>query len=225
MKTTRLAMILASTLIIAPVCMTSLQISVANAAEEAPAKPKKKVAKRPNYVNKFAPAQKVAEANEEPIVVFMLTDTPQSKFIEQKVMKYKPFFKDFATKNLVLLTLKLKQDSKDPKMIDLKRLKDQERKIIENFGLDPVTEAQAKKANQKASPADIKNFPAVVVISPDGSRELFRMPKFDTKVENFKAGCGVWISNMVDNLRNKGVEPVISKEIQKILDNPMGEEK
>lgn len=226
MKTQRLAMILASTLILAPVCMTSWQACAAdNATAEAPAKPKKKVAKKPNYVNKFAPAQKVAEANEEPIVVFMLDESPKSKFLEQKVMKYKPFFKDLATKNLVIFTLKLKADGKDPKKIDLKRLKEAERKIVENFGLDPRAEALAKKNNDKASPADSKNYPCVVVISPDGTRELFRMPPFDTKVENAKAGYGVWISNMVDSLRNKGIEPVISKELQKILDNPMGEEK
>ena len=225
MKTQRLAMILASTLILAPVCMTSWQACAAdNAAAEAPAKPKKKVAKKPNYVNKFAPAQKVAEANEEPIVVFMLDESPKSKFLEQKVMKYKPFFKDFATKNLVIFTLKLKPDGKDPKKIDVKRLKDAERKLVENFGLDPRTEALAKRNDKKVSPTDTSNFPCVVVISPDGTRELFRMPPFDTKVENAKAGYGVWISNMVDSLRNKGIEPVISKELQKILDNPMGEE-
>jgi hypothetical protein len=224
MKTSRLAMILASALILAPVAMTTWQASAADAAE-APAKPKKKLPKKPNYVNKFIPAQKVAEANDEPIVVFMMTDSPKSKFIEQKVMKYKPFFKDLAPKNLVLLTIKLKPDGKDLKKIDLKRLKEPERKIIENFGVDPMQEAAAKKKNETITAADAKNYPAVVVISPDATRALFRMPEFDTKLENPKAGFAVWLSAMVDNLRTKGIEPTLSKEIEKILENPMGDEK
>lgn len=224
MKTAKLAMVLASALVIAPLCTTTWQAYAAETAE-APAKPKKKVAKKPNYVNKYDQAQKVAEANDEPIVVFMLTDSMKSKFLEQKVMKFKPFFKDLATKNLVILTIKLKEDSKNPKLVDLKRLKAAERKVVENFGLDPKRETLAKKNNDKVSAADVQNYPAVVVISPDGTRELFRMPPFDTKVENVKAGFGVWLSAVVDNLRNKGIEPVISKEVQAILDNPMGETK
>lgn len=224
MKTAKLAMVLASALVIAPLCTTTWQACAAETAE-APAKPKKKVAKKPNYVNKYDQAQKVAEANDEPIVVFMLTDSMKSKFLEQKVMKFKPFFKDLATKNLVILTIKLKEDSKNPKLVDLKRLKTAERKVVENFGLDPKRETLAKKNNDKVSAADVQNYPAVVVISPDGTRELFRMPPFDTKVENVKAGFGVWLSAVVDNLRNKGIEPVISKEVQAILDNPMGETK
>jgi hypothetical protein len=131
-------------------------------------------------------------------------------------MSMKPFKDDFAKKNLVLLKLKAKRDGKNPKKINLRQMKEPERKIFENFGLDEKAVARAKRDN-KDEPKfdDSSNYPAVVAISPDGTRMLFRMPSYD-----HEGGFGVWLTTVVDMLRTAQVEPEVSKAIEKILENP-----
>ena len=76
--------------------------------------------------------------------------------------------------------------------------------------------ARAKRDN-KDEPKfdDASNYPAVVVISSDGTRLLFRMPSYDKE-----GGFGVWLTTVVDMLRTAQVEPEVSKAIEKILENP-----
>jgi len=176
--------------------------------------------KKPIYI-KPAEALKAAEMCGQPLVVFFLIEDinpkfPISKFIEQKLMGMKQFKDDFAKKNLVLLKLKAKRDGKNPKKINLRQMKEPERKLFENFGLDEKAVARAKRDN-KDEPKfdDSSNYPAVVVISPDGTRMLFRMPSYDKD-----GGFGVWLTTVVDMLRTAQVEPEVSKAIEKILENP-----
>ena len=176
--------------------------------------------KKPIYM-KAAEALKAAEMCGQPLVAFLLIEDnprgfPISQFIEKKLMGMKPFKDDFAKKNLVLLKLKAKRDGKDPKKINLRQMKEPERKIFENFGLDDNAVARAKRDN-KDEPKfdDSSNYPAVVVISPDGTRKLFRMPSYDKD-----GGFGVWLTTVVDMLRTAQFEPEVSKAIEKILENP-----
>ena len=176
--------------------------------------------KKPIYT-KSAEALKAAEMCGQPLVAFLLIEDnprgfPISQFIEKKLMGMKPFKDDFAKKNLVLLKLKAKRDGKDPKKINLRQMKEPERKIFENFGLDDNAVARAKRDNMDEPKFDdSSNYPAVVVISPDGTRKLFRMPSYDKD-----GGFGVWLTTVVDMLRTAQFEPEVSKAIEKILENP-----
>ena len=176
--------------------------------------------KKPIYT-KAAEALKAAEMCGQPLAAFLLIEDanprlPISQIIEKKLMSMKPFKDDFAKKNLVLLKLKAKRDGKSPKKINLRQMKEAERKMFENFGLDEKAVARAKRDN-KDEPKfdDSSNYPAVVVISPDGTRLLFRMPNYDQE-----GGFGVWLTTVVDMLRTAQFEPEVSKAIEKILENP-----
>ena len=176
--------------------------------------------KKPFYM-KPVEALKAAEACGQPLVIFFLIEDtnpkfPISKIIEQKLMGMKQFKDDFAKKNLVLLKLKAKRDGKTPKKINLRQMKEPERKLFENFGLDDAAVARAKR-DGKDEPKydDSSNYPAVVVVDPTGTRKLFRMPNYDRE-----GGFGVWLTTVVDMLRTAQVEPEVSKAIEKILENP-----
>lgn len=176
--------------------------------------------KKPVYM-KPVEALKAAEMCGQPLVIFFLIEdinpkAPISQFIEKKLMSMKPFKDDFAKKNLVLLKLKAKRDGKTPKKINLRQMKEPERKLFENFGLDEKAVARAKREN-KDEPKfdDSSNYPAVVVLDPTGTRMLFRMPSYDKE-----GGFGVWLTTVVDMLRTAQVEPEVSKAIEKILENP-----
>ena len=198
------------------------------AADEAPAEEgptpaqlKARKMKKPVYM-KAAEAIKVAEAANQPILLFFLVDRdPVSDFLRQKVLSNKLFRDELAKQNVVMLTIKIKPEMpknarERPKKIDLKGVKEAERKLIENFGLD---EKAAKQAVANGGPErtymDIVNYPAVIGLSPDGMKHLFRMGRYDKD-----GGMGVWISTVADTLRAAGFEPVVTPKIQKVLDNP-----
>ena len=176
--------------------------------------------KKPIYM-KSVEALKAAEMCGQPLVIFFLIEdinpkAPVSQFIEKKLMSMKPFKDDFAKKNLVLLKLKAKRDGKTPKKINLRQMKEPERKLFENFGVDDAAVARAKR-DGKDEPKfdDSSNYPAVVVVDPTGTRKLFRMPNYDKD-----GGFGVWLTTVVDQLRTAQVEPELSKTVEKILENP-----
>ena len=176
--------------------------------------------KKPIYM-KPVEALKAAEACGQPLAIFFLIEDTNPKFpisqiIEKKLMSMKPFKDDFAKKNLVLLKLKAKRDGKDPKKINTRQMKEPDRKIFENFGLDEKAVARAKRDN-KDEPKfdDSSNYPAIVVVDPTGTRMLFRMPSYDKE-----GGFGVWLTTVVDMMRTAQFEPEVSKAIEKILENP-----
>ena len=192
------------------------------AADEGPtpAQLKARKMKKPMYM-KAAEALKVAEAANQPIMLVFLVDRdPVSDFLRQKVLTNKLFRDELAKQNLVLLTVKIKPEQpkgrEKPKKIDLKGMKEAEVKLIQNFGLD---EKAAKQAAAQGQPErtymDLANYPAVIGLSADGTKHLFRMGRYDKD-----GGMGVWISTVADTLRSAGFEPVISPKIQKVLDNP-----
>jgi len=153
-------------------------------------------------------------------VVFLVERDPVSDFLRQKVLTNKLFRDELLKQNAVLLTIKIKPEQpkgrERPKKIDLKGMKEAEVKIVQNFGLD---EKAAKQAAQQGQPErtymDIVNYPAVICLSPDGMKHLFRMGRYDRE-----GGMGVWISTVADTMRAAGYEPVVTPKIQKVLDNP-----
>lgn len=191
-------------------------------AEEGPtpAQLKARKAKKPVYI-KAAEALKVAEDANQPILLFFLVDRdPVSDFLRQKVITNKLFRDELAKQNFVLLTVKIKPEQpkgrEKPKKIDLKGMKDAELKLIQNFGLDEKANKQAMANGQpERTHMDLSNYPAVIGLSPDGTKHLFRMGRYDKD-----GGMGVWISTVADTLRTAGFEPVVTPKLQKVLDNP-----
>ncbi len=210
----KLMMILASALILAPVAVS--YAAEAGSAEKA--KPKKKMAKKPFYT-KYSEAMKVAAANEEPVLVLMCFDQDKrGVMLEKEIFKWPQFAKDYAKNNLVLLKMKLKA-TKDGKKVDLKASfkTEDEKRFLENHGLNEKAAAQAKQKGDTLTAVDASNYPAVVCVKGDAENQelLFRMDSYDKD-----GGPGVWLASLDALLRTKEIEPVVSKDIQKILDDP-----
>lgn len=182
-----------------------------------PAQLKARKAKKPSYT-KYFEAKTVAEKCGQPLIVALLPEgNPAVQFLKQKVMNRKEFLKDFALKNCVLLYFKIKIDSKDPKKIDTKQLKDSEVRFLENYAVSEKQIQQAK-ANSKPEPTykDSNCYPAVICVDSTGQKELFRLGSYDRE-----GGFGVWLSTVVDNFKSAGFEDLnISPLVNKILENP-----
>ena len=230
MMKNRITFALAMLLAVASTALTAAPAKEKEAAPAAeteaegptPAQLKARKAKVLKGYRKFNDAKKVAEAANQPILAFIFIEqSPVSELIEKKLLTNKLVRDELIKDNAVLLTIKLKRDlsAKDPKdkgkKVDLRPLKEPERKLVENFGLDEKAAAQAKKNDKEITYADAVNYPAIIGISPDGMKQLFRMGSYDKD-----GGMGVWISTVVDTLRTGGIEPVISPKVQKVLDNP-----
>lgn len=175
---------------------------------------------------KFAKAKPLAEMGGYPIVVALLPDgKPMSAFMKQKIFTRKEF-KELAMNNFVVVTVPLKA-SKDGKSIDTRMLKEEDAvKFIENFGLSETVVAQAKNAGKPEPKAtDMAHYPAVICVDSLCQKLIFRVSPPDgvSMKENPKAVFGIWLSQIADQFRQTGVEPVITPLVQKILDNPTGE--
>jgi len=209
----KLMMVLASALILAPVAVS--YAAEADSAEKA--KPKKKVKKNPMYT-KFADAMKVADSNEEPVLVLMYFDGDQRVKALEDLFKWPQFAKDYAKSNLVLLKMKLKK-TKDGKKVDLKASfkTENEKRFLENHGINEKAAAQAKQKGDTLTAVDASNYPAIVCVKGDAENQdlLFRMDSYDRD-----GGPGVWLSSLDALLRTKEIEPVVSAAVQKILDDP-----
>ena len=210
----KLMMILASALILAPAAVS--YAAEAGSAEKA--KPKKKMAKKPFYT-KYAEAMKVASVNEEPVLVLMCFDQDKRGVaLEKEIFKWPQFAKDYAKNNLVLLKMKLKA-TKDGKKVDLKASfkTEDEKRFLENNGLNEKAAAQAKQKGDTLTAVDASNYPAIVCVKGDAENQelLFRMDSYDRD-----GGPGVWLASLDALLRTKEIEPVVSKDVQKILDDP-----
>lgn len=209
----KLMMILVSALILTPVAVSY----AADAGSAEKAKPKKKVKKGQMY-NKFADAMKVAEANEEPVLVLMYIENDKRVKALEELFRWKQFAQDYAKSNLVLLKMKMKT-TKDGKKVDLKTSfkTENEKRFVENHGINEKAAAQAKQKGDTLTAVDVSNYPAVVCVKGDAENQelLFRMDAYDRD-----GGPGVWLSSLHALLETKDIKPVVSKDVQKILDDP-----
>ncbi len=214
-----LMLALAATFVFAPVVMDSSSLFAQDeAAAEKPAKPKKKLPKKPLYRNKVADAMKVAEANDEPILAFLLMKgNPLSDFLKKKIMNNNVFKKEFAPKNLVVLNIdvELLDPAAKEKKIKTRGLKQPELKFLENHAINE--KAHRAKDDKEPKFDDASNFPAVICVDAMG-KQLFRMPRYDAD-----GGFNVWLQSVIAQLETVGKTPVISPKLQKILDAPVKE--
>lgn len=178
------------------------------------------------FYRKFPVAKDLAEKSNLPIVALMYAEGDQTvSGILKKMVFMRKEFKEYASQNCVLVEIPFK--TKDGKTIDTKPIKDPNIvRFLENFGLD---ERAAKQAVAQGKPEpkalDLKNYPAVVCVDPLCQKALFRASSVDRNLlkENPKAVFGVWLSSFDGFFRSAGFEPAVSAAIQKILDDPMGE--
>lgn len=183
------------------------------------AKPKKPRA-QPKIFTKADQAQKEAEKFDLPVlVVFYPEDAKQFAEVRKLIFKgkMKRALDEFMRHNMVVLEIKLKPGQKDPKKVNLRALKDAEKKLLENFGVDEKKSKKQKQQNKdELKPGDMANYPAMVMVQSDFQKELFRVGRYDAT-----GGPGVWLMGIVDQMRTKGIEPVITPRVQPIMDQPM----
>lgn len=176
----------------------------------------RKIVKGKPVYTKFDVAKSLAEKSGLPLFVAVLPDTPAVAFLKQKVLGRKEFVKEFAAQNCVVLLLKVKADSKNPKKIDVKPLKEAEAKFLENFAVSERAIQQAKSQNKDEPKfTDMNMYPCLICLDSLGQKELFRLGSYDRE-----GGFGVWLSTVVDSFKTAGIEPTLSPLVQKIVDNP-----
>ena len=187
-----------------------------------PAKKKKSVSKKPVPYVKLAEAKATSLKAEEPIVAFLfLDDDKKSETINEKVLKRKEFMKEFAKPNFtVWAPLPFKRAATKSK-INIKQLAPDEREFMEKTIVTPKMVEQARQAGQTPPECDDASlYPIVMVLLPGATQEVYRFPKFDED-----GGFAVWLMTMRDKLAENSIEPVITKPIQNILDNPLADSK
>jgi len=227
----KITLSLISALMLAP---ATIALAADEPAEEV-SKPKKKLPKKPFYT-KFSEAMKVAEANGEPVLVFMVLDddgsskNSPSKTIENDLFKSSYLVKDYAKSNLVLLKMKLKLEkvkgkgrrgrvTPGDKVDEKESLRtEEERRFVNTHCLNPRVAKAAKQKNEKVTPLSKQNYPQIICIkgSLDKQEVLFYMDPYRQD-----DGFGPWLSSLDGLLRAKKIEPVVSDKMQKILDDPV----
>ena len=199
---------------------------------EAPAKPKKKLPKKPFYnQSQIAEARKIAENNNEPLLVFILpdlkeADSPRSaKFFQKTIVQHK-LFQGYAKDNFVVLLIKIKPD-KEGKKIDVKSLDRDPKKgtpirtLIENYGISPRAKQlwhQNKKNTGEPDAMELNFYPCVVCFEPNpmAQKPLFYMDAYDRE-----GGFPIWLSTL-DNFFAASQIETIKKDpkLVKLLDDP-----
>ena len=190
---------------------------------DAPAKKKKAVSKKPAPYVRLSEAAAVSTKAEEPIVAFLLVDEDEkSSLISEMVLKRKEFMKDLARPNFVVWAPQaFKRDAAKKGKLDAKKMPAETKEFLEKTVVTPKMVEQARQSGRTPPEFDDANlYPLVLVLSPGGEQEAYRFPKFDAD-----GGFAVWIMTIRDAISASGAEPVITKPIQKILDNPLADSK
>ena len=206
---------IATALVLAPMILAQ--------SADAPAKKKKSVSKKPAPYVKFDEAEKISAKAEEPIVAFLLLDEDEkSDLISEMVLKRKEFMKELAKPNFVVWAPQaFKRNAAKKSKLDAKKIPAETRAFLEKAVVTPNMVERARQSGQTPPEFDDANlYPLVMVLSPGGEKELYRFPRFDAD-----GGFAVWIMTIRDKMSESGMSPVITKPIQKILDNPLADSK
>ena len=207
-------MMIATALVLAPLLLAQ--------SADAPAKKKKSVSKKPVPYTKLADAKAVSLKAEEPIVAFFfLEDDKKSEAINTKILKRKEFMKEFAKPNFTVWAPTAFKRAATKSKIDVKKLTADEREFLEKTIVTAKMVEQARQAGQTPPEFDDASlYPIVMVLLPGATQEVYRFPRFDEE-----GGFAVWMMTMRDKLSENNIEPIITKPIQKILDNPLADSK
>ena len=138
------------------------------------------------------------------------------------MLKRKEFMKELAKPNFVVWApLAFKLDAAKKGKLDAKKIPSDTRAFLEATVVTQKMVEQARQGGRTPPEFDDANlYPLVLVLSPGGEQEAYRFPKFDAD-----GGFAVWVMTIRDAISACGAEPVITKPIQKILDNPLADSK
>ena len=197
----KLILMLTAALMLAPAMSTF--------ADEAPAKPKKKLQmKWPPYVNQLDKAKVDATKNEAPILVFvLLEDDDKSKLMDRFLLKNNKVFKQLAQENFATLIFRGKKAAKDKKSVDPKSFKNWD------FVSKHIMAADTKSLTD--TPEMISKYPGAFIVSADGEKKLADIPKYDPEL-----GFGAWAMEVAARLEKAGIEICKSPALVKAMENP-----
>ena len=194
----QLILMLAATLMLAPTMPTF--------ADEAPAKPKKKLQMK-TYMNQLDKAKADAAKNETPILVFVILDGDEKSTIMKRFLFNNKVFKQLAQENFATVILKGQKSAKDKKVVEKKSFKNWD--FIEKHIMDADTKSVTD------TPDMVSKYPGAFLVSADGEKKLADVPKYDPEL-----GFGAWAMEVAARLEKAGVEICKSPALEKAMANP-----
>jgi len=196
----KLILMLAAALTLAPVSPTF--------ADEAPAKPKKKLQMK-TYMNQLDKAKADAIKNDVPILVFVILDGDEKSTILKRFLLGNKIFKQLAQENFVTLILKGQKSvkDKDKKLVEKKSFKNWD--FVEKNIMSDGTKSVDDTADK------LSFYPGAFIVSPDGEKKLADVPKYNPEL-----GFGAWAMDVAAKLEKAGVEINKFPALEKAIANP-----
>ena len=194
----KLILMLTAALMLAPAMPTF--------ADEAPAKPKKKLQMK-TYMNQLDKAKADAAKNETPILVFVILDGDDKSTLLKRFLLNNKVFKQMAQENFATLILKGQKAAKDKKSVDPKSFKNWD------FVSKHIMAADTKGLTD--TPEMISKYPGAFIVSADGEKKLADIPKYDPEL-----GFGAWAMELAARLEKAGIEICKSPALVKAMENP-----
>ena len=194
----KLILMLTAALMLAPAMPTF--------ADEAPAKPKKKLQMK-TYMNQLDKAKADAAKNETPILVFVILDGDDKSTLLKRYLLNNKVFKQLAQENFATLILKGQKSAKDKKSVEPKSFKNWD------FVSKHIMAADTKGLTD--TPEMISKYPGAFIVSADGEKKLADIPKYDPEL-----GFGAWAMEVAARLEKAGIEICKSPALVKAMENP-----
>ena len=192
----KLILMLAAALTLAPVSPTF--------ADEAPAKPKKKLQMK-TYMQ-LDKAKADAAKNEVPILVFVILDGDDKSTLMKRFLFNNKVFKQLAQENFATLILKGKKAAKGG-LVDKKSFKNWD--FVEKNIMSDGTKSVDDTADK------LSFYPGAFIVSPDGEKKLADVPKYNPEL-----GFGAWAMDVAAKLEKAGVEINKFPALEKAIANP-----
>ena len=193
----KLILMLAAALMLAPVSPAF--------ADEAPAKPKKKLQMK-TYMNQLDKAKADAAKNETPILVFVFLDGDDKSTLLKRFLLNNKVFKQLAQENFATLILKGKKAAKGG-LVDKKSFKNWD--FVEKNIMSDGTKSVDDTADK------LSFYPGAFIVSPDGEKKLADVPKYNPEL-----GFGAWAMDVAAKLEKAGVEINKFPALEKAMANP-----
>ena len=174
-------------------------------ADEAPAKPKKKLQMK-TYMNQLDKAKADAVKNEVPILVFVILDGEDKSTLLKRYLLGNKVFKQLAQENFSTLILKGKKAPKGG-LVDKKSFKNWD--FIEKNIMSDGTKSVDDTADK------LSFYPGAFIVSPDGEKKLADVPKYNPEL-----GFGAWAMDVAARLEKAGIEINKFPALEKAMANP-----
>ena len=174
-------------------------------ADEAPAKPKKKLQMK-TYMNQLDKAKADAVKNEVPILVFVILDGDDKSTLMKRFLFNNKVFKQLAQENFSTLILKGKKAPKGG-LVDKKSFKNWD--FVEKNIMSEGTKSVDDTADK------LSFYPGAFIVSPDGEKKLADVPKYNPEL-----GFGAWAMDVAAGLEKAGIEINKFPALEKAMANP-----